>query len=227
KGTGCKPVGSAYGGSNPPAPTLSGLQVRPGPGVRQQVALRERVARVDDHLRDTRDPGAATDRGDDRRATADRRLRDDAALERRPEHGRVRHRVADAQVAARVERRHARGETGAGRGAVEPPGRDDDGIFRGLADALPRLGDLDDADAGDLRVLGMRAGELLARGRADLLADERELARLGGLDREAERVRVGNRVPHAAEGDVDGYCTEAVHVELRVETVGEARDVRQ
>src|SRR3954465_12282272 len=24
KGTGCKPVGSAYGGSNPPAPTLTG-----------------------------------------------------------------------------------------------------------------------------------------------------------------------------------------------------------
>jgi hypothetical protein len=24
KGTGCKPVGSAYGGSNPPAPTLHG-----------------------------------------------------------------------------------------------------------------------------------------------------------------------------------------------------------
>ena len=33
------------------------------------------------------------------------------------------------------------------------PGRDDDGVLRDGADAPPRLGDLDDADAGDLRVL--------------------------------------------------------------------------
>ena len=83
----------------------------------------------------------------------------------------MRHRVADAQLAAGVQRRHARGETGAGRGAVEPPGCDDDGVFRGLAGALPRFGDLDDADAGDLRIPGMRARKLLARGDADLLTD--------------------------------------------------------
>ena len=73
----------------------------------------------------------------------------------------------------------------------------------------------------------MRAWQLLARGDADQLADARELARLGRLEREAERVRVGDRVPHTAEGHVDRDRAEPVHLEGRVETVGEAGDVRQ
>ena len=40
-------------------------------------------------------------------------------------------------------------------------------------------------------------------------------------------MRVGDRVPHAAEGDVDGEHAEPVDVELRVESVREAWDVRQ
>ena len=107
------------------------------------------------------------------------------------------------------------------------PGRDDDRVLRDGADALPRLRDLDDAHARDLGVLRMHARQLLARGEADPLADERELARLGRLEREAERVRVGDRVPHAAERDVDGERAEAVDLELRVEAVGEAGHVRR
>ena len=97
------------------------------------------------------------------------------------------------------------------------PGATTTAFFDTRADALPRLGDLHDADAGDLGVLRMGARKLLARGRADALTDGRELARLGRLEREAERMRVGDRVPHAAEGDVDRERPEPVDLELRVE----------
>ena len=99
---------------------------------------------------------------------------------------------------AAMPRRQAR----ARRGAIESSGGDDDRVLRHRADAPPRLCDLHDAHSRDVRVLRMRARQLLARGKADQLADARELARLLRLDREAERGRVGDRVPHAAEGDV-------------------------
>ena len=77
-------------------------------------------------------------------------------------------------------------------------------------------------------VLGMDARQLLARRDADLLAGARESsARLRRLEREPERRRVGDRVPHAAEGDVDRQRAEPVDLERGVEPVGEARDVRQ
>ena len=85
----------------------------------------------------------------------------------------------------------------------------------------------DDADAGDRGVLRMHAWQLLARSQPDPLADERELARLARLEREAERVRIGDRVPHAAERDIDGERAEAVDLELRIEAIDEARNVRQ
>ena len=164
---------------------------------------------------------------DDRGPAADGRLGDDAPVEGRAEHGGVRHRVADVHRAARVQHRHAGAEACAGGRAVEPAGRDDDGVLRDRADALPGLRDLDDAHARDPGVLRVRARKLLARRRADPLAGEREVARLGRLEREAERVRVGDRVPHAAERDVDGERAETVDLERRVEPVGEAGDVRQ
>ena len=55
----------------------------------------------------------------------------------------------------------------------------------------------------------------------------RELARLRRLEREAQRARVGDRVPHAAERDVDRDAAEALHLELRVEVRREARHVRE
>ena len=139
----------------------------------------------------------------------------------------MRHRVADLHLTTRVQHREARREPGPGRRPVEPPRRDDDGVPRDLADALPRLGDLHDADARDLRVLGMHARELLARRLADPLAGEREIAGLVRLDREAERTGVRDRVPHAAVGDVDRDRAEPGDLERRVEAVGEARHVRE
>ena len=44
---------------------------------------------------------------------------------------------------------------------------------------------------------------MLARRQADALAGQRELARLAGLDREAEGGRIGDGVEHAAVGHVD------------------------
>ena len=127
---------------------------------------------------------------------------------------------------AGVQRGHPGREPGAGRRAVEPARRDDDGVSADRADALPRLGDLDDADAGDVGVLGVGAGELLARRGPDPLAGQRQVARLARLDREAERGGVGDRVPHAAVGDVDRERAEALDLERRVEPVGERGDVR-
>src|SRR5262249_42730855 len=133
------------------------LRIWPRPGVAEEIALWEGVGRVDEHLRDAGDPSAATDRRNDRGPVADCRLRDDAAVERRSDHGGMQHRVADAEVAARVQRRHPCGEAGAGRAAIEPTWSDDDSILRDAADAPPRLGDLDDAHTCDLGVLRMHA----------------------------------------------------------------------
>ena len=63
----------------------------------------------------------------------------------------------------------------------------------------------------------MNARQLLARRNADQLADTRELARLGRLERETESLRVGDRVPHSAERDVDLDRAEAVDLERREE----------
>ena len=59
-----------------PGTHFSALLVEPAdpPGVGQDVALRKRVGRVDDELRDARDPGAPADRRHDRRPVAHRRL---------------------------------------------------------------------------------------------------------------------------------------------------------
>src|SRR5213592_1472718 len=143
------------------------------PGVREEIALGERVARVDQHLGHARDPGAAANRGNNRRPVADARLVDDPALEGRTDRGRMGHRVARLHQPARMEDGQARGEAGARGRAVEPAGRDDDGVPGHLADAAPGLGDLDDADAGDRGILRMGALELLARRGTDRLAGER------------------------------------------------------
>src|SRR6476646_10469297 len=166
------------------------LDVGPRPCVGEEIALRERVGRVDEHLRDARDPRAAADRRDDRRTARDRGLGDDAALEAGPDDRGVAHRVARAHQPARVQDGHARAEPGARRRPVEPTGRDYDGVPRHGADAFPWARDLDDADAGDLGVLRVHARKLLPCGDPDQLADARQLARLPRLEREAERPRV-------------------------------------
>ena len=112
------------------------------------------------------------------------RLRDDPSLEGRAERGRMRHLVAHAHQASRVEGGHPGREARARRGAIEPPGRDDDGVLRHGAHSAPRLRDLDDAHARDLRVLGMHARQLLARSEPDQLAHaESSRASCGSIEK--------------------------------------------
>ncbi len=54
-----------------------------------------------------------------------------------------------------------------------------------------------------------------------------EPGRLRRLEREPERGRVGDRVPHAPVGHVDGQRPEPFDLEARIERAGEAGDVRQ
>ena len=93
--------------------------------------------------------------------------------------------------------------------------------------SAPRLGQLDDADARDLRVLRVDARELLARGIANQLADAAQLSRLARLELEAERGGIRDRVPHAAVGDVDGDRAEPRNVEPGIELPDERRHVGQ
>ena len=155
------------------------------------------------------------------------RLADDAAVEDRADQGGVRHRVAGPHQAARVQRRHAGAQARAGRAAVEPSGRDHDRVARDGADAPPGRCDLHDRDVADGRVLGMRARQLRARSHADALAHERELARLARLDREAQRRRVGDRVEHAAVGDVHAERAQALDLERGIDALGVAGHVRE
>jgi hypothetical protein len=69
--------------------------------------------------------------------------------------------------AARVERRNSRRQARPTRRSVEPARRDDDRVLRHRPHSLPRLGDLHDAHARDVRILRMRARQLLARGETD------------------------------------------------------------
>src|SRR4029453_2727337 len=111
------------------------------------------------------DPCATPDCGHDRAAVSDAHLLDDAAVEGRAEPRRMGPRLADAHLTAGMEHGYSCRQPRAGCRAIEPPGRDDDGVLRHLPHSLPRLRDLDDADAGDLRVLRMDAGQLLTCGR--------------------------------------------------------------
>ena len=69
------------------------------------------------------------------------------------------------------------------------PGGDDDGVLRDPADALPRLGDLDDAHARDVGVLRVGARQLLARRARMQLADAGQVAGLRRRELESERRR--------------------------------------
>ena len=165
------------------------VEAADAPGVGEEVALRERVARVDQHLGDAGDPGAAADRRDDRRPRR-RRASPRRSGRRRSEP------IAEAWViasptfisprACRTASRAERPVPVAERSSL--PGATTTAFLRHLADAPPGLRDLDDAHAGDRRVLRVDALELLARRGADPLAGEREVARLLGRDLEAERL---------------------------------------
>jgi hypothetical protein len=76
----------------------------------------------------------------------------------------MRHCVADAEETAGVQHRHSRGQPGARGRTVEPTGRDDDCVPRDRPHPAPRLGELNDADARDLRILRVEARQLLPRG---------------------------------------------------------------
>ena len=106
------------------------------------------------------------------------------------------------------------------------PGDDDDRIPHRLARAAERLGELRRSRRPrSRRFSGCDARQLLARSDPDALADVAELARLGGLERESKRLRVGDRVPHAAEGDVDRDRAEPFDLERRIEVRGKRRHV--
>ena len=197
---------------------------RPRPGVREQVALGEGVGGVDEDLRDPGDPGAAADRRHDRRPVADRRLRDDAAVERRAEHRRVRHRVADAASrrahAAPPSAPTGRSRSRSGRAG---PGATTTAFFD--MSPTPCHGSaictmLTPAISG---FSGCTHGSCSRAATADLLAGTRELARLAPARARSRARRIGDRVPHAAECDVDRDRPEPVDLELRIEALGEAR----
>ena len=134
-----------------PLRTLLAVQAAHAPGVREDIALRERVARVDQHLRDAGDPGAARIAG-----TIAGRSPTRVSSTIRPSKVEP---IGDAWVIESpalhqptgVEDGEPRREAGAGGRAVEPARRDDDRVPGHLADALPGLRDLDDAHAGDRR----------------------------------------------------------------------------
>src|SRR5438309_3731919 len=73
----------------------------------------------------------------------------------------------------------------------------------------------------------MYRSQLLTRRDADQLADATELARLRRDELEPEHARIGDRVPHAAERDVDADRPEPLHLERRVDQRDERRHVRQ
>ena len=74
----------------------------------------------------------------------------------------------------------------------------------------------------------MRTRQLLARGLSDQLADAAESSRAScGSIAKPERGGVGDRVPHAAVGDVDDERPEPGDLERGVELRDERRDVRQ
>jgi hypothetical protein len=54
KGTGCKPVGSAYGGSNPPAPTPASPHVPRWAGDANSMPVLADVKVLPEHLAETR-----------------------------------------------------------------------------------------------------------------------------------------------------------------------------
>src|SRR5581483_11230179 len=60
---------------------------------------------------------------------------------------------------------------------------------------------------------------------ADRLADPTQLARFARHELEAERARIGDRVPHAPERDVDVDRSDAFDVERGVELRDERRHV--
>ncbi len=92
---------------------------------------------------------------------------------------------------------------------------------------LPRLRDLHDGNSGDLRPLRMHAGQLLARGLADQLTGRRQVARLVRLDREPQHLGIGDRVPHAAVGDVDDERPKTCDLQRCIEVRDERRNIHQ
>ena len=73
----------------------------------------------------------------------------------------------------------------------------------------------------------MDARQLLAGRDPDQLAHTRELGSLRRLERETERRRVGDRIPHASVGDVDRERAEALYFERRRRAGRQSRHVRQ
>src|SRR5260221_1161376 len=124
-----------------------------------------------------------------------------------------------------MQYRHAGAGAGARRAAVGAAGRDDAGVARDLAGPFEGTGELPDGDAVDPGVLGMDDLKLGARGEADLLAHDGEVARLVGGDREAERLGVGDGVEHAAIGDVDHHGADTVDLQPGVEAIDESRAI--
>ena len=86
-------------------------------------------------------------------------------------------------------------------------------------------GQLDDADAADLRVVGVRHRDLLAGGGLDHLAQPHDVAALVGRQLQAQRRRLDDGVEHPAPGDVDLDPADLRHLDRRVDLDREGRHV--
>ena len=86
--------------------------------------------------------------------------------------------------------------------------------------------DLDDAHAGDVRRSRDARPGSCSRAAARISSPTRDRSRASaGVELEAERLGVRDRVPHAAVRHVDRQRPEALDLERRVEPVGKARHV--
>ena len=205
------------------------VEAADAPGVREEVALGERVARVEISTCVT-PVIQALPRIAGRSPAGRRRASPRRSARRRCEP------IGDACVIASPSfisprawsTREPRREAGAGGRAVEPAGRDDDGVPRHLADAPPGLRDLDDAHAGDRRILRMDA---LGAARAPRRGSPRRRARVARLlaarARSRARSRRRSRTTCRRRRRRRVIRAEALDLELRVELPDEARHVRE
>src|SRR5690242_10530909 len=187
---------------------------RPGhlgePGVGQTISGGKRVVRIDAIVRYARQPGAAADLGNEGDDPADAASVDDPGFEHRIEDREVAKPLAGRELAAGVQQRQSGRRAGAAGRAVQPAGRNDDDVFRGLH-AVPDLdgpGEFDLVDRVDVGVLRMHRRKLLGGRGLYPLADQHMIAGLLARERKADVDRIDQAIDHAAVRDIDAQGPE-------------------
>src|SRR5712692_3006273 len=89
------------------------------PDVTDGESFGERIVGIDDVAGEAGDPRLPAQRGHDRGVLTDLRLRDEPAREDRPQNAFVAEVLVEPELAARVQRRHARARAGAARRAID------------------------------------------------------------------------------------------------------------